>query len=75
MAEDRDEVLKARAYALWEEEGRPHGRDAAHWAAAEAELFGAAAADTAATGEDQPAAKPARKPRAAGAAPRRRKAE
>jgi hypothetical protein len=31
MTESRDEWIKKRAYALWEEEGRPSGRDAAHW--------------------------------------------
>ncbi len=79
MAEDRDELLKARAYALWEEEGRPHGRDEAHWAAAEAELFGSAAdapaAEPVEAEQVEVATKPARKPRAAAATPRRRKAE
>ena len=23
--------IRIRAYAIWEAEGRPHGRDAAHW--------------------------------------------
>ncbi len=69
MADNRDELLRARAYALWEEEGQPHGRDADHWAAAEAELFGDAAKSTAAP---EATARPARKPRAP-AAPRRRK--
>lgn len=69
MADNRDELLRARAYALWEEEGRPHGRDADHWAAAEAELFGDAAKPAAAP---EATAKPARKPRAP-AAPRRKK--
>ncbi len=26
-----EEVVRARAYALWESEGRPNGRDAEHW--------------------------------------------
>lgn len=26
-----EERIRARAYALWEEEGRPHGRAEAHW--------------------------------------------
>jgi hypothetical protein len=25
------ELIRIRAYALWEDEGRPHGRDADHW--------------------------------------------
>lgn len=28
---DEEERIKARAYALWEEEGRPHGRHLEHW--------------------------------------------
>lgn len=32
---DRDyDWIARRAYALWEEEGHPHGRDDAHWQAA-----------------------------------------
>ncbi len=34
MLEPRDEWIKKRAYAIWEEEGRPSGRDAEHWAQA-----------------------------------------
>ena len=30
--------LAARAYAIWEREGRPHGRDLDHWLAAEREI-------------------------------------
>lgn len=26
-----EEWIKNRAYALWEEEGRPHGKDTEHW--------------------------------------------
>jgi hypothetical protein len=26
-----EESIKARAYALWEEEGRPHGKHLEHW--------------------------------------------
>jgi hypothetical protein len=26
-----DEIVRTRAYALWESEGRPLGRDAEHW--------------------------------------------
>jgi len=34
-----DEVLR-RAYQIWEEEGRPHGRHLDHWFAAEHEVRG-----------------------------------
>jgi hypothetical protein len=32
-----DEIVRARAYALWENEGRPMGRDAEHWRMSEEE--------------------------------------
>lgn len=31
MLESRDEWIKKRAYAIWEEEGYPSGRDTMHW--------------------------------------------
>ena len=37
MLEPRDEGIKKRAYAIWEEEGHPTGRDAEHWAQASSE--------------------------------------
>ena len=30
--------IRERAYAIWIEEGRPHGRDLAHWRRAHEEL-------------------------------------
>lgn len=33
-----EERIRARAYALWIEEGRPDGRDREHWERAEREL-------------------------------------
>jgi hypothetical protein len=38
MASEREEKIKSRAYAIWEREGRPHGRDRAHWAQAAREV-------------------------------------
>ena len=32
------ETIQIRAYQIWEAEGRPHGRDQAHWYQAEREL-------------------------------------
>jgi hypothetical protein len=32
-----DEMVRTRAYALWESEGRPLGRDAEHWLQSEEE--------------------------------------
>jgi hypothetical protein len=31
MTETQQEWIEKRAYALWEQEGRPAGRDHAHW--------------------------------------------
>ena len=31
MSDLRLEWISKRAYAIWEEAGRPHGRDAEHW--------------------------------------------
>lgn len=36
--EDRDRLVRERAYAIWEREGRPLGRDDEHWRMAEDEL-------------------------------------
>ena len=38
MLEPQEQVIRERAYALWEQEGRPEGRSLAHWFKAEAEL-------------------------------------
>lgn len=37
MTETREEWIKKRAYALWEEEGHPTGRDSIHWEQAKKE--------------------------------------
>ncbi|MBB4227585.1 DUF2934 domain-containing protein [Rhizobium mongolense] len=37
MTETREEWIKKRAYALWEEEGHPTGRDSMHWEQAKKE--------------------------------------
>ncbi len=50
-----DQIARA-AYLLWEREGRPNGRDVAHWLRAERQLM--AGADGAASPRD-PSAKPA----------------
>lgn len=42
---DRERLIAERAYGLWEEEGRPDGRDKQHWSQAEAELEPEEAAD------------------------------
>ena len=35
---DRERRVRRRAYEMWEEQGRPHGRQGDHWITAEAEL-------------------------------------
>jgi hypothetical protein len=39
-----EEDIKARAYAMWEEEGRPEGKHLEHWARAAQEAGDPAAA-------------------------------
>jgi hypothetical protein len=34
MNDDREKQIRERAYALWEQEGRPNGEDLRHWVAA-----------------------------------------
>ena len=38
MQQVSQQDIAARAYQLWEEEGRPHGRDLDHWSKATSEL-------------------------------------
>lgn len=35
--DDREERIRKRAHAIWEEEGRPEGREYSHWLRARAE--------------------------------------
>ena len=35
-----EQEIARRAYAIWEQEGRPHGRNLDHWLKAERELNG-----------------------------------
>ena len=58
---DPNEAIRQRAYEIWEAEGRPEGREEAHWAAAERELVGRSSAKIPSFG-------------AMGAAPKRKKA-
>ena len=36
-----DDLIRERAYVIWIAEGRPHGRDLAHWQRARHELLAA----------------------------------
>ena len=38
MDHDREDHIRKRAYALWEQAGRPEGEETAHWAQAEHEI-------------------------------------
>ena len=64
MDNDLTPQILQRAYEIWESEGRPHGRDRAHWFMAEAEI-----ANSGPQVAPEPS-KPKRKPRST--APRNR---
>lgn len=38
MTPDRNKQIKDRAYEIWEREGRPEGRENAHWERARSEI-------------------------------------
>jgi len=42
-------AIRQRAYAIWEAEGRPQGREWSHWAQASEEILKAPAANSAPT--------------------------
>lgn len=43
MSADRDARIRDHAYRLWEQEGRPHGRELDFWLTAEAQVSDAVA--------------------------------
>jgi len=45
MSSISEDVVRIRAYQIWEREGRPHGRDYEHWVQAQVELESEAAKD------------------------------
>lgn len=72
---DITKEIALRAYYIWENEGRPHGREHSHWARAEAEILSEAPPNKAAAPKKAPAKKPvatrnpgAKKPSANGSA-------
>ena len=81
-ASDLQERIRRRAHAIWEREGRPHGRDQDHWRETESELAGEEAGaapapsvakkPTAEQVETKPAAAPAKRTRGAEAGAARR---
>jgi hypothetical protein len=56
VTDDRQERIRRRAHAIWEQAGRPDGAHQQHWDQAAAEIDG---------GESGPKAKLAKKPAAA----------
>ena len=38
MPNERERAIRERAFAIWEQEGRPEGKSLAHWLQAEAEI-------------------------------------
>jgi len=38
MLSDCEQSIRERAYAIWEQEGRPHDRNMVHWLQAESEI-------------------------------------
>jgi hypothetical protein len=85
MPMSREQTVRDVAYAIWEAEGKPRGRDAIHWQQAEervaASLAGAktqakvkppAKGRPAAGAKDGPAATPPAKPAATKAAPKKK---
>lgn len=48
MTPDREKQIRARAFEIWEREGRPEGREQSHWEQARREIDGESAASPAA---------------------------
>ena len=38
MSDERQQAIRERAYAIWEQEGRPDGQSLPHWLLAESEI-------------------------------------
>ena len=54
MIADREEEIRQRAREIWEAEGRPDGRDIAHWEQAKAEIENRVLASVGGEGESIP---------------------
>ena len=52
--ERQQQVIRERAYAIWEQEGHPDGKDLAHWLQAETEINSAHALLAAKSGSPSP---------------------
>lgn len=58
MTDDRQERIRQRAHAIWEQAGRPEGADMQHWDQATAEIDGEAAKPKKKAAPKKAAAKP-----------------
>jgi hypothetical protein len=38
MSDEREQAIRERAHAIWEQEGRPDGKSLTHWQQAAAEI-------------------------------------
>ena len=58
---NREQIVRDKAYGIWEAEGRPDGRDAEHWQRAEKQVAAdeAAGSRTSAASETKPATRQA----------------
>lgn len=73
----REDLIRQRAHAIWESEGRPDDRSEEHWKMASAEIERAEAAPTEAGAQSPPTtadAKPAKAAKNSGAASGRKPA-
>ncbi|ESX61091.1 hypothetical protein X759_35440 [Mesorhizobium sp. LSHC420B00] len=61
---DRQERIRQRAHAIWEQAGRPDGSHQQHWDQATAEIDAETAAQETASRPKPPAAKEGTKPKA-----------
>lgn len=64
MADSEQDWIKHRAYALWEEEGYPSGKDTEHWERAKLEFATLKPTASAPAAHEQPAASPPKLPTA-----------
>ena len=63
MSQDREHLIRERAYAIWQAEGTPEGRDQEHWARAEREVVEDGAPAPSDVERDRPRpSRPRRKP-------------
>ncbi|WP_342361989.1 DUF2934 domain-containing protein [Terrarubrum flagellatum] len=60
----REQIIRDTAYAIWEAEGRPSGRDRDHWAKAEQQVAMSMDASRQQGEEAAPIAKPAARKKA-----------